>query len=234
MKRHLVIAGAALAFAFVASGAHAQTSTDECGFEHPKQAKKTQATLVQAFVSCGNVGGNPPNDTTEGGVNSCSPPETYNQQDGTPPNGWQWDETKASATVVFQAAKNKIVSPLDPPDDTADLAVSLKMKGIVDAAGPASGPGTLSTLSRATFRDRQGTPNNHGDDVPMTVIDFPAPFGFGLLNGSINMKTTANTLLNGIGQNGLPKCTSIELVDVAVVDENGNRFADIGTFLPAK
>jgi hypothetical protein len=234
MKKHLVIAGAALAFAFIASGANAQTSTDECGFEHPKQAKKSQISLVQAFVSCGNPGGNAPNDTTEGGVPSCSPPQTYNQQDGTPPNGWQWDETKGSGTVVFQAAKNKVVSPLNPPDDTADLAVSLKLKGVVDAAGPASGPGTLSTLSRATLRDRQGTPGNHGDDVPMTVIDFPAPFGFNLVNGAVNLKTTANTILNGIGQNGLPHCTSIELVDVSVVDENGNRFASIGTLLGAK
>jgi len=234
MKRHLVIAGAALAFAFVASGANAQTSTDECGFEHPKQAKKTQASLVQAFISCGNPGGNVPNDTTEGGVQSCSPPETYRQHNGNSPFGWQWDETKGQGTVQFQAAKNKVVSPLNPPDDTADLAVQLKLKGVVDASGPATGPGTLSTLSRATLRDRQGTPGNHGDDVPMTVIDFPAPFTFTLQDGKVTYKSTANTLLNGIGQNGLPHCTSIELVDVAVIDENGDRFADIGTFLPAK
>ena len=233
MKRHLVVAAAALAFGFIASGANAQTSTDECGFEHPRKAREVRSSLVQAFVSCGNPGGNAPNDTTEGGVPSCSPPETFNEQGGSPPNGWMWDESKGQGTARFKAGKNKVQNPvLDPPDDTADVVVSLRLKGVVDAAGPANGAGTLSTLSRATLRDRQGTPNNHGDDVPMTVIDFPAPFAFTLTNGNANLKTSANVILNGIGQNGLPHCTSIEVVDLFVADENGTRFASMGVFLP--
>jgi hypothetical protein len=237
MKRHLVIAGAALAFAFVASGANAQTSVDECGFEHPKQAKQNKLALVTAFVSCGNTGGNTPNDSTEGspGTPSCSPPETFNEQDGSPPSGWMWDETKGQGSVTIQAAKNKVSNPADPTNkDTADLSVALKLKGVVDAVGPASGTGILSTLSRATLRDRNGTPENHGDDTAMTVIDFPAGFGFTLTSGQANLKTTANALLTAESIPGLPHCTSIELVDLGVNDENGNRFADIGTFLPAK
>lgn len=235
MKRHLVVSAAALAFAFVASGANAQNSQDECGFEHPKKAKEVKASLVQAFVSCGNTGGNPPNDTTETGTMSCSPPETRNDQSGGHPTGWMWDEAKGQGTASFKAAKNKIDNPvLDPEGDTADVAVSLKLQGIVDDAGIASGPGTMATLSRATLRDRQGTPNDHSDDVAMTVIDFPAPFPFDLIEGKAKLKTTANVVLNGAMIGGLPHCTSIEVVDLSVQDENGTRFLSMGTFLPAK
>jgi len=233
MNRYLAVAAAALAFGFVASGANAQVGTDECGFEHPKKAKETRSSLVQSFVSCGNPGGNAPNDNTESGVPSCSPPETFNEQAGNPPNGWMWNEAKAQGDASFKAAKNKLEGPANPEGDTADVAVSLKLQGIVDAAGPASGSGTLSTLSRATLRDRNGTPNNHNDDVPMTVIDFPAPFPFDLIEGKAKLKTTANVVLNGIGTS-LPHCTSIEVVDLFISDENGNRFASMGIFLPAK
>jgi hypothetical protein len=108
------------------------------------------------------------------------------------------------------------------------------MRGVVDAAGPASGSGTLATVARATIRDRQGTPGTTLDDVTMTVVDFPAPFIFTLDDGSASLKTTANTFLNGIGQPGLPECSSVSLVDVAIIDENGNRFAEMGVLLPSK
>jgi len=235
MKRHLVVAAAALGFAFIASGAHAQFVDPVCGFEHPKKAKETKSSMVQAFVSCGNVGGNVSNSTTEGGVPSCAPPETFNDKNGGHPTGWMWDETKGAANVSFKAAKNKIVSPLDPPGDTADVAVSLKLAGIVTDAGPANSNGVLSTLSRATFRDRQNTPGDHTDDKPMTVIDFAVPFSVTVVEGKGKVKTTANATLNGtFGQKGLPHCTSIEVLDISINDVNGNRFASLGTFLPAK
>ncbi len=234
MKRHLVVAAAALGFAFVASGAQAQFVDPACGFEHPKKAKETRSSLVQAYVSCGNAGGNPINDTTESGVPSCSPPETFADQNGAPANAWHWNYLKAQGDVSFKAAKNKIDNPvLNPEDDTADVAVQLKLKGLIDAAGDVSGTGTLNTLSRATLRDRQGTGNDTSDDVAMTVIDFSAPFPFDVIDGKAKLKTSANVVLNGIGTS-LPKCTSIEVLDINVVDENGDRFASMGTFLPAK
>jgi hypothetical protein len=66
----------------------------------------------------------------------------------------------------------------------------------------------------------------------MTVIDFPAAFPFDLVGGQAKLKTSANALLNSIGQPGLPPCSSIEVVDVTVEDENTNPFARMGTFLP--
>jgi hypothetical protein len=236
MKRHLAVAAAALGFAFVASGAQAQFVDPECGFEHPKKAKETKSSLVQGYVSCGNAGGNPINDTTESGTQSCSPPETYNDQVGSPADGWHWDFEKGQGDVSFKAAKNKIEDPvLNPEGDTADVAVSLKLQGVVSADAPegASGIGSIATLSRATLRDRNGTGGNNADDVPMTVIDFPVAFPFDLIEGKAKLKTTANALLNPADIGGLPHCTSIEVVDINVFDENDTVFARMGTFLPA-
>lgn len=221
MKKHMIVAGAAaLALGFSASVASAQ-----CTYEHPKQAKQIKSSLTQAFVSCGNPGGNTPNDTTEGGVPTCSPPETFHEQAGSPTGGWLWDEGKGKGDVQFKAAKNKLVHPNNPPNDTADLAVQLKMGGILNTLGaPAGGSGTLATVARATLEDRVGG--------PMTVVDFPAGFPITAVNGKIKLKTSANALLNGIGQPGLPGCSNIEVVSVNVVDPNGNAFANLGTFLP--
>lgn len=224
MRRHLLLALAAvLVLGFAASSARAA-----CDFEHPKKAKKFQGSFVQAFVSCGNPGGNSPNTTTEGGVPTCQPPETFNEQAGNPASGWRWDEGAGAGTVAFKASNKPLVVPpnnvLNPPGDTTDLAVAVKLKGVLDAAGPASGTGALATVARATLDDRAGG--------SMTVIDFPANFTLPLAAGAAKVKTSADALLNGIGQPGLPPCTSIETVSVTVLDENGNTFANLGVYLP--
>jgi hypothetical protein len=114
----------------------------------------------------------------------------------------------------------------------ADLRVGLSMKDIRNGADQLVGDemspsnGQLITLARATLND----PLN-GD---MTVIDFPANFAVQVIGGATKIKTTANALLNGIGQNALPKCSSIETVQLAVSDENGTIFAKPGIFLPKK
>jgi len=236
MKRHVLVTLAAiLALGFTASLASAQ-----CNFQHPKKAKAIKASLVQAFVSCGNPGGNTPNTATETGtVPTCKPPETFNEQAGSPSDGWIWDKRKGQGTITFQA-KNKVKfiqqgtslpgadpnSPLNPAGDTVDLKIRMKIKGVVShaSAGGETGTGNLSTVARATLDDRVG-----GD---MTVVDFPAGFPFDLIAGQANLQTSANALLNSISQPGLPPCTSIEIVDVTVEDENGNGFARMGTFLP--
>ena len=217
MKKHILVAGAALlALSFSASMA----SAANCAYPHPKSAKQIKSSLVQAMVSCGNPGGNVPNSTTEGGVPTCAPPETYNQQAGSPGSGWLWGPS-SKGDVTFKASKNKVTTDVD----SGDLSVAVKMSGLVDSIGPVNGNGSLSTLARATLKDRM-----NGD---MTVVDFPAPFGLPCVDGKINRKTSANDLLvNVIGQPALPSCSSIELVDVKVVDENGNNFASLGTFLP--
>ena len=250
MKKHLLGGLAAvLVVGFAASSASAQ-----CAFEHPKKAKKFQGEFVQAFVSCGNAGGNSPNTTTEGNVPTCKPPETYNEQAGSPPTGWEWNELKGKGMVQLKASKVPPVNILNPPGDTTDIAVKVKLAGVVYDGGQAcdggandgspctaasecpggacedviipAGPSTgfLATVARATFDDRAG-----GD---MTVVDFPANFPITMTEGKVNTKTSADVLLNGISQPGLPHCSNIETVSVTITDENGNTFANVGLFLP--
>jgi len=218
MKKHLLGGLAAV----LVVGISASSALAQCAFEHPKKAGKFQSNFVQAFVSCGNAGGNSPNSTTEGGVPSCKPPETFSTQSGnTPGSGWQWDELKGQGQVQFKAlkvSKNLAVTPAG----STDLSVKAKLKGVVDSVGPANGTGALSTVARATFNDRM-----NGD---MTVVDFPANFPLTLTDGKGQIKTSADALLNGISQPGLPDCTSIETVSITITDTNGDTFANTGTF----
>ncbi len=223
MKKHLLGGLAAvLVFGISASAAHSQ-----CSFPHPKKGAKFQSTLVQAFVSCGNVGGNSPNTTTEGGVPSCAPPETFSTQAGNSATGWKFDALTGTGQVAFKGLK--VPGPgtnplLNPVGDTTDLGVAVKLGGVVDSVGPASGSGFLATSARATFNDRM-----NGD---LTVTDFPANFPLTLTLGKAKLKTSADVLLNGISQPGLPHCTSIETVSITVLDENGDTAFNTGTFLP--
>jgi hypothetical protein len=75
---------------------------------------------------------------------------------------------------------------------------------------PASGSGALATVTRASLDDR-----TEGDE---TVVDFPAAFPFSMVPGSARLRSSADALLNAVGQPGLPPCTSLELVSVRVLD----------------
>ena len=217
MKKHLLGGLAAV----LVVGISASSALAQCSFEHPKKAGKFQSNFVQAFVSCGNPGGNSPNTTTEGGVPTCKPPETFSTQAGNGATGWTWDELKAQGSVLFKVQKFAKTPGVTPPGST-DLAVKVKFKGVLSAGAPANGGGFLATSARATFNDRMG-----GD---MTVVDFPANFPLTMAEGKCTVKTSADVLLNGISQPGLPNCTSIETVSITVLDTNGDTFANTGTF----
>jgi len=195
-----------------------------CDYEHPRKAKQFKCDLVQAFVSCGNPGGNTPNTTTAGAVPACAPPETFNQAAGTPNNGWQWWEQRSTGKIQFSETKGS------SGPNTRDLKIKLRLRRILNGtAGLASGSGTLSTLARATLEDT--VPSAPGMGTDMTVIDFPAPFPFTMSQGNASLNSTANTLLTGLGIPPLPGCTSIETVSIQVLDPNGNPFGACGVFL---
>lgn len=204
-------------------GSSADSAGAACDFEHPRKAGSFSSSLVQAYLSCG--GGI--NTTTEGGVPACKPPESFHTLSGSPPNGWLWDERKGQGQVSFRAAKNKVAAFLSQAN-TADLSVQMSLKGVImqGSQGPGTGDGTLGAIARATFEDRSG------GGTALTVVDFPASFPFTMTAGKAKVKTSANVMLNGIGQPGLPGCASIELIAVFAFDPYGDAFASLGTFLP--
>ncbi len=194
-----------------------------CDFEHPRKAKLYQADLVQAFVSCGNPGGNIPNTTSASGVPGCTPPETFNQKDGAPVNGWQWNEQRSSGRIEFRETQG------DLGPNTRNLKVKLRLRRILDGEGrPANGTGTLYTTARTTMEDTVVTAPGMGTD--MMIVDFPAPFSFAMINGNASLTVPPHfCLFNDCGF-GLPGCTSIEIQDVRILDPNGNPFAVPGVF----
>jgi hypothetical protein len=226
MKKLILTAGAAVAalsFAGIASAATPCPVT----YQHPAKGAKLTSNLVQAFVSCGNPGGNTPNATTETGtVPTCYPAQTFNEKAGSPNAGWLWGP-KSSGSIAFKAGKNKVVDPLNTDPDAIDLYITLKMADIRNGGGSAEGqPGSVATVARATLIDRA---NN---DL-MTVIDFPTGFGFTVgAGGKVQKKTSATEILNALLQPALPRCTQIEVVSVLVKDTPGNFFANLGTYLP--
>lgn len=228
MKRLVLATGTAvLVLGFATTSANAQ-----CGFEHPlkspldrvKLHNSVQVGLIPAFVSCGNVGGNTSNITTEGGVPSCAPPETFNQQAGSPSNGWMWDDGRTYGSLQMYPTKNRLQSPLNPPSNTVDVKVKLNLRYVIDTVDRVDGLGSLNVIARVTMKDR--------GNGPLTVVDFPLGFGVELDGGNASVRTTVNALLNDIGQPGLPGCAVVEIVSASVSDENGNIFAGMGTFLP--
>jgi hypothetical protein len=219
MKNCILVTGVAvLAIGFSASLASAQCANSQ----HPKKAGALKSSLTQAFVSCGNPGGNTPNATTESGVPSCAPSETYHEQALSPPQGWRWDPDKGQGSVSFKATKNK----LTPGANRADLAIQIKMSGILDNGGIASGtPGYLLLLARMSVQDPVGG--------PMTIVDFPFGLALQVVNGRIVKKTSLNAVLVQVyGQPPLPDCSTIDILSVDVRDPNGNIFAQMGMFLP--
>ena len=225
MKKNILTAGAAvIALGFCASIASAATPC-VVTYQHPAKAAKLTSNLVQAFVSCGNPGGNVPNATTETGtVPTCFPAETFNEKAGSPNSGWLWGP-KSQGSISFKAGKNKVVHPLNTDPTAVDLSIQVKISDVRNAGGPAGTPGSVATVARATLIDR-------ANNELMTVIDFPTGFGVQAVNGKVQKKTSATVILNALSQPALPRCTQIEVVAVLVKDVNGNAFANLGTFLP--
>jgi hypothetical protein len=239
MKKHIIAAGAAALALGVTGMAHAATP---CAFAagqeyiHPAKAAKLTGSLVQTYVSCNNTGGRVANSKTETNTKTCYPAETiaHFNGNGTPQTGtWTWGP-KSQGTVSFKAGKNKITtgpsSTLSPQElaDARDLYISIKLSDIRDEEGSLIDggiPGRFNSLARTTLIDR-------AESKVMTVFDFPTGFDLSLAGGKLSKKTSATELIDPLGQPALPRCTTIELVDVFIRDSNGNTFARLGSFLP--
>jgi hypothetical protein len=202
----------------------------QCGFEHPGQASKIQMALTQAFLFCSPDGtgsaGVLPNTSTEGGIPACSPPETFGELSGNYSSRWRFDPRIGTGGIQLKVSRAFPASPLNPPDNSADIAVLLKLHGVVGEDGPASGTGRLFILYRATLDDRAG-----GDT---TMVDVPLYTDVPVTSGRAVLKTSFDSMLNDapLNQPGLPTCSSVELIYMAVDDPNGDTFAVPGAYLP--
>jgi hypothetical protein len=196
----------------------------QCAFNGPHGSSGSTgyfvSSLVRAFVSCGNPGGNTPNTTSVGGIPTCQPVETFHQQAGSPSGGWRFDNGSSYGVVKIRRTSGGDNSPFPPT--LRDASVYLKMYHIAqEGGGPghfASGHGAVQIVFRITSDDYA-----NGD---MTYVDFPAGFAFTLNGGYVSMtKKLGDLMRDGLSQPRFPDCTSIEVVSVTVVDPNGNIFA---------
>jgi hypothetical protein len=202
----------------------------QCSFGHPGKAGKIQTSLTQAFVFCSPDGtgsaGVLPNDATEGGIPACSPPETFGQLSGNYTTAWRFDPLKGTGQVQLKTSSAFPPNVLNPPGNSADVDVMLKLHSVFDGLGPASGTGRLVLLLRATLDDRVG-----GD---MTIVDLPLNAPVPLTFGKATVRTSIDSMLNGapLNQPGLPGCASLEVLFVGVDDPDGDDFANGGVYLP--
>lgn len=226
----VVVSGVALALGLAVGTAGAQ----QCGFPQPSKAKDIRLSLVPAFISCAgacNLCGQDASQTpdTETGVHvpGCSSPKTFNEEGGSPSDGWLWGP-KSEGSIRFTAARSKILDPLFPLN-TADVRISVKLSDVHDGfglAGTTTSPsnGSLVPVSRGTSLTRI--------NGIMTVVDAPVSFPVAVINGRANVKTSANVALGTIVGATLPGCTVLELLHLEIDDPNLNAFARPGLFLP--
>jgi hypothetical protein len=200
-------------------GAHAANA--QCTFPHGQPSANNGWTrMAQAFVPCGGFdcdgsGGSPPNNVTGGGLPSCSPPETYHQQAGSPAGGWRLDTATGRARFRLDGQNGP------------NVRIRVQLTDVRDANGTTyavvGGTGSVSVLMRLTF-------NDGGTD--MTVVDYPttlpititSPTGDGLLDTTVNAIFAANSLPP------LAPCTNFELLDLTVFDPNASKFLRPGHF----
>jgi hypothetical protein len=209
----------------VATAAVAPSVSAQCAFDQPNGSSSyvglVSASLVRAFVSCNNPGGNTPNVAVlGGGVPGCTPVENYHQQAGSPAGGWAFAPgTSYGRVQIKRTSGGPNVGGY--PTTARDAAVIIKMYHIDRAdGGPgfASGHGVVQVIFRATFNDY--------DSGDTTSIDFPLGVGFTLSGGSVSItKKVGDLLVQGLGIPRFPDCTTLEVVSIAVKDPNGNIFA---------
>jgi hypothetical protein len=192
----------------------------QCVFDMPNGSSSyigsISTSLVRAFVSCNNPGGNAANSETETGVASCQPVETFDQKYGPPNGGWRFGP--GTSYGRFTITRTSASYP-DFPLAVRDAVVKLKLYHIDSTdGGPATGIGRFILMLRVTSDDPVS-----GD---MTRYDFPFAFDVPLSgNGSVSMAKKLGELLEPLGQPPFPDCTSIEVITAFIRDPNGNLFA---------
>lgn len=178
-----------------------------CEFDNCR-AKQIKASMVPAFVSCGNPGGNTPNGhTVDGSVPSCAPPQKLSSY------GFKPGCSGKCTTTIKAAAKTCEGQPC------CCISTTVGCSGIVESdLSPANGNFSLDLLLRLTENDPLG-----GD---MTLIDIPFTQPMTVTEGKLKFKGGCLPMPSQLGV--IPKCSAVEVVDAAIRDPNGDRFAVFG------
>jgi hypothetical protein len=217
-----------LLVALVAALVTPTTVSAQCAFDRPNGSTgyiaSYTSSLVRAFVSCNNPGGNVPNSTTVGGtIPTCWPAEDFGQHAGLPSNGWNFSNGLSSSTGKVQIKRTSGgENPGGMEPTSRDTVVKVKLYRIArNSGGYASGTGSVQVNLRVTTQDYLG------DD--MTVIDFPFSMPITLSSyGTGSASKKVGDILRGLSQPRWSDCTSVEILSVTVLDPNGDLFAVSG------
>jgi hypothetical protein len=143
---------------------------------------------------------------------------------------------KAQKTPVPPANPS---DPLNPNGDTTDISVQVKLKGVFDANGPATGEGELQLSDRWTMNERGKS--------DQTWIDFPLETSIVVAKGKATFKTSYTAMMNAINVPGLQHCLTLSSVgsegtfegptsglfeSIQITDPHGDVFAVPGLFMP--
>ena len=151
------------------------------------------------------------------GIPGCSPP--------VPLSDYSFGVKGKCSVKTTQKAEAPCKFNGDP--SCADIQIKVTCSDVLDTDGstPANGPGwSITTLSRAVLEDA----NAGGDNDDLTIVNFPLQMPLGdAASGKIKAKLSANALLGTSGP--LPACTAVQILDLFIVDPNGDTFAAMGS-----
>ena len=209
---------------FASSGA--ALGSDSCSINMAGKSIGMTTGFARAFHACPSEQLPTPNTTTSAGMLACA------DGSGAP---------VAQSTFRFQADGGKCLFKAKPavdggpcrsdPTSTDCLLVNFKFKcqGVTDASGekihPAENQWRVRVTVRSTIDDRGGS--------SMTLADRTVEFGNkrgkpGLLAGQGEL---TELLVSDLGAGaGIPRCASVEIVDVEIIDSLGEPFARTGLF----
>ena len=210
MKKALFTLATVATLGFIASTASAQ-----CDFNEPFKAKGLKSDMIKAMTPCGGTAGQTINTASATGIPACTPPLPLSSY-----NFGVKGKCSVKTTHKYEAP-----CKWDGSSECSDITLKLKCSDVLDPSDtPAFGSGwSLSTLARATFNDSDGG----GDD--MTIVDFPAQFPIpDASKGKIKAKLSTNELLDATGGT-LPGCSAVELLNMYLLDPNGDIFASMGS-----
>ncbi len=190
-------------------------AAENCGIDLAAKAKGIKSDLVRAFDSCPPISFPAPNSSTGAGIPSCVPPFALSNR--------RFHEGTGRCRVAIRQETE--LCPDGSGDACTPMTVDLKCTGIVAADGQ-----TLLTEAGWMLRliVRSSTTDPVVGDV--TVADQPADFSLPQLDhGKLKFRAVRYELPPFLTPTDLLGCTSMQIIDVKLVDSTGAEFARLGT-----